>query len=340
MRKLQSVFLLAATLLMTGSLPGHAQAKWAVTKTVHVGGEGGWDYVLVDAAHNRFFITRQTHTQVFSTATAKVIADIPGQIHSHGTAIVPAANRGFITDGGGEGSIVVFDLSSYKVLGKIQTMPDSDGIIYDHAANLILAVSGDGHTLMTFKPDINIAGGKITKIDLPGKPEFLASDGEKAYVNLPDDNLVAVVDLKSNKVTARWPVAPGGENTGMAIDRRDHVIFLGCRNPQKLIVMSTEDGKIVASLPIGTINDAVKFSDGEVFASCGGNGEMVVASKKDGKWQVDQVVKTAEGARTMDVDPSNHTIYLAAAQMLPPPAGQQKPGIQPGTFKIVVVGQK
>lgn len=334
------MLLLAATLLMAGSLPGHAQAKWAVTNSVHIGGEGGWDYVLVDARNHRFFITRQTHTQVFSTATAKVIADIPGQIHSHGTAIVPAVNRGFITDGGGDGSIVVFDLHTYKVLGKIHTLPDSDGIIYDRSANLILAVSGDEHTLMTFNPDIDVASGKITKIDLPGKPEFLASDGEKAYINLPEDNLVAVVDLKTSKVIARWPVAPGGENTGMAIDPAHHLIFLGCRNPQKLIVMSSEDGKIVASLPIGTTNDAVKFADGQVFASCGGNGELVVASQKDGKWQVDQVVKTAEGARTMDIDLPTHTIFLATAHMLPPPAGQKRPGIEPGTFKIVEVRQK
>lgn len=340
MRKLQSVFLFAAALLMAGSLPGHAQAKWAVTKTVQIGGAGGWDYVLVDARNNRFFVTRQTHTQVFSTETGKVIADIPGQNHSHGTAIVPAANRGFITDGGGEGSIVVFDLSSYKVLGQIHTMPDSDGIIYDRSANLILAVSGDEHTLMTFSPDIDIASGKVTKIDLGGKPEYLASDGSKAYVNLPEENLVAVVDLQSNKVIARWPVAPGGENTGMAIDRRNHLIFLGCRNPQKLIVMSTEDGKIVAALPIGTTNDAVKFAAGQAFASCGGNGELVVASEKNGKWQVDQVVKTAEGARTMDIDRRTHTIFLAAAHMLPPPPGQKKPGIEPGTFKILEVSQR
>jgi DNA-binding beta-propeller fold protein YncE len=339
-RKLQYGFLFAATLLMAGSLPGPAQARWGVTKTIHIGGEGGWDYVLVDARNDRFFITRQTHTQVFSTTTGKVVADIPGQIHSHGTAIVPAVNRGFITDGGGEGSIVVFDLKSYKVLGKIKTMPDSDGIIYDRSVNLILAVSGDEQTLMTFSPDIDLAGGKVTKIDLGGKPEYLASDGSKAYINLPENNLVAVVDLKTNEVIAKWPVAPGGENTGMAIDRRNHLIFLGCRNPQKLIVMSTEDGKIVASLPIGTTNDAVRFADGRVFASCGGNGELVVASQKDGKWQVDQVVKTADGARTMGIDNRTHTIYLATADLLPPPAGQSRPGIKPGTFKIIEVGRQ
>lgn len=340
MRKLQSGLLFAAVLLMAGALPGHAQAKWAVTNTLHIGGEGGWDYALVDARNDRLFVTRTTHTQVIGITSGKVIADIPGQIHSHGTAIVPAANRGFITDGGGQGAIDIFDLTSYKLLGKIHTMPDSDGIIYDRFANLVLAVSGDEGKLMTFSPDIDAATGKFTTIDLGGKPEFLAADRDgKAYVNIPGKNLVDVVDLKTGKVIARWPVAPGGENVGMAIDVRDHLLFLGCRNPQKLIVMSTENGKVLADLPIGMGNDAVQFADGEAFASCG-NGELVVASQKDGKWRVEQVVKTALGARTMGIDRRAHAIYLPAAQMEPPASGQRRPRMKPGTFMIVEVGRK
>jgi outer membrane protein assembly factor BamB len=327
-------------MFMAGSLPVHAQARWAVTNTLHIGGEGGWDYALVDARNNRLFVTRQTHTQVISTTTGKVIADIPGQIRSHGTAIVPAVNRGFITDGGGPGAIDVFDLTTYKLLGKIHTMPDSDGIIYDRFANLILAVSGDEGKLMTFSPDIDIAGGKVTTIDLGGKPEFLAADRDgKAYINIPNKNLVDVVDLNANKVIARWPVAPGGENVGMAIDGRDHLLFIGCRNPQKLIVMSTEDGKIVADLPIGAGNDAVRFADGQAFASCR-QGVLIVASQLDGRWQVEQVVKTEEGARTMGIDRRTHTIYLPTAQMEPAAPGERRPRMKPGTFEFVVVSQK
>lgn len=341
MRKLQSVSLFAAVLLAAGALQAHAQGKWTVTNTLHIGGAGGWDYALVDARNDRLFVTRQTHTQVISTTSGKVIADIPGQIRSHGTALVPALNRGFITDGGGAGAIDVFDLKSYKVLGKIHTMPDSDGIIYDRFANLILAVSGDEGKLMTFRPDIDIASGKFTSIDLGGKPEFLAADRDgKAYINLPNRNVVAVVDLKTNKVIARWPVAPGGENVGMAIDGRDHLLFIGCRNPQKLIVMSTKDGKIVANLPIGTINDAVQFANGEALASCGGSGKLYVAAEKGGKWQMEQEVKTALGARTMGIDRRTHTLYLPTAEMEPPAAGERQPSIKPGTFKILVVSQK
>jgi hypothetical protein len=160
----------AAFLMTVFPLANAQQPTWQISKTLHIAGDGAWDYVTVDSQTNRLFVTRSTHTQIIDTASGKVIADIPGQSRSHGTAIVPAVNRGFITEGGGEGAIDVFDLSTYKLLGKIHTMPDSDGIIYDPFQNLILAVSGDEGKLLTFKPDINIATGKFATIDLGGAP--------------------------------------------------------------------------------------------------------------------------------------------------------------------------
>ncbi len=330
---------LATFLMIVLSLANAQQPTWQISKTLHIGGEGAWDYVTVDPQTNRLFVTRSTHTQIIDTTSGRVIADIPGQSRSHGTAIVPAVHRGFITEGGGEGAIDVFDLATYKLLGKIHTMPDSDGIIYDPFQDLILAVSGDEGKLMTFKPDIDIATGKFTTIDLGGAPEFLAADHDgKVYINLEDKNLVAVVDLKANKVVARWPVAPGGKPVGMSIDERDHLLFIGCRDPQKLIVMNTETGKVVAALPIGSVVDATKFADGQVFASCG-SGELFVASQKNGDWQIDHVVKTASGARTMDLDDRNHVIYLPAAEMEPAASGG-RPRMKPDSFMIVEVSQK
>jgi len=282
MRKMRMVVLSLAALVLAGCLPVLAQTQWNVTKTLHIGGEGGWDYVTIDSAAHQLFVTRSTHTMVIDSETGKTLSDIPGQKRSHGTAIVPAVGRGFITDGGGTGAIVVFDLKTYAVLGTLAAMPDADGIIYDKAQNLILAVSGDGNALMTFKPDIDPVNGKIdAPIALGGAPEFLAYDADKAYVNLEDKDLVAVVDLKTRKVIARWPVAPGGKPVGMAIDRKTHRLFVGCRNPQKLIVMSTEDGKVLADLPIGAGVDATKFHAGKAFASCG-DGTLTVASEKAG----------------------------------------------------------
>ena len=343
MKNTLAYFTSMAALVLACGLPALAQTGFDVTKTMHIGGEGAWDYITVDSATHRLFVTRTTHTMVIDAVTGKTLADVPGQKRSHGTAIVPAIGRGFITDGGGDGAIVVFDLKTYATLGSLATMPDSDGIIYDSAVNLVLAVSGDKGMLMTFKPDIDPVNGKIDPpIDLGGAPEYLAyDDAGKAYINLEDKDLVAVVDLKTRKVVARWPVAPGGHPVGLAIDRKTHRLFIGCRNPQKLVVMSTDDGKILADLPIGAGVDATKFHAGKAFASCG-DGQLIVVSEKDGKFSVDQIVKTPNGARTMGIDDSTFSVYLPTAEFEPAPAGaaSKRPRPKPDSFMIVEVSQK
>lgn len=339
MRKTRVTLLLLATGLCAQTMPAIAQAQWAVEKTFRVGGDGGWDYVTVDAPAHRLFVTRSTHTMAIDTETGKVLGDISGQIRSHGVAIVPRLNRGFITDGGGSGAIFVFDLKTYSVLGRIATVPDSDGIIYDAASDKVLAVSGDGNSLMTFSPDIDPMNGKIDPpIQLGGAPEFLASDGTgKVYINLEDKDVVAVVDLQSRKVVARWPVAPGGHPVGMAIDAKAHRLFIGCRNPQKMIVMDSRDGKVEAALPIGAGVDATRVHEGQAFASCR-DGSLTVIAEKEGKFEVEQTVKTEEGARTMGLDSETNRIFLPTAQLEPNPGGRPKP--KPDTFEIVVVGRK
>src|SRR6266852_6316216 len=228
-----------------------AQGTWAVEKTFHIGGEGGMDYITFDAQSHRLYVPRSTHTMVIDADSGKTIADILGQKHNHGVALVPEAGRGFISDG--SGAVVIFDLKTNAVLGTVAAQPDADGIIFDKASGLVLVVSGDNGVLMTLKPDADPKTGSIdAPIDLGGKPEFLASDGAgKVYINLEDKDQVAVVDIKARKVLAHWPVAPGGSPVGLSIDTEKRRLFIGCRNPQKLIVMSTDDGKVLADLPIG-----------------------------------------------------------------------------------------
>jgi DNA-binding beta-propeller fold protein YncE len=321
-------------------LPTSAQTTWQLAKSLPVGEEGGWDYLTVDAPGHRLFVPRSTHTMVLDEGSGKVLGDIPGQTTAHGVAIVPKVGRGFITDGGGSGSIVVFDLKTYAVLGKLATMPDSDGIIYDAAIDRVLAVSGDGGTLMTFKPDIDPKNGKIEPpIMLGGAPEFLASDGAgKVYINLEDKDEVAVVDLQSRKVVARWPVTPGGQPVGMSMDAKTHRLFIGCRKPQKMIVMRTRDGKVEVSLPIGAGVDATAVDNGQAFASCR-DGSLVVVGERAGKLIVEQTVKTPDGARTMGLDKTTHTIYLPTAEFEAAPSAG-RPKSKPNTFKIVVVTRR
>jgi len=315
-----------------------AQGTWAVEKTLHIGGDGGWDYVTVDATNHRLYIPRSTHTMVIDADSGKTIADIPGQKHNHGVALVPEVGRGFISDG--SGSVVIFDLKTNAVLGTVAAQPDADGIIFDKASGLVLVVSGDNGVLMTLKPHADPRTASIDPpIDLGGKPEFLAADGAgKVYINLEDKNQVAVVDLKARKVLAHWPVAPGGSPVGLSIDTGKRRLFIGCRNPQKLIVMSTDDGKVLADLPIGAGVDATKFDGHQAFASCRDGKLFVAAESASGKFEIVQTVTTPVGARTMDIDPATHKIYLATAEF-----EEQKPGAtgrpvaKPGTFMIVVV---
>ena len=329
-----------AALLVLAAAPCLAQTNWAVVKTFPIGGDGSWDYVTVDAPNHRLFVTRSTHTQAIDTESGKVLGDIPGQVRSHGVAIVARLNRGFITDGGGSGAIVVFDLKTYAVLGKLAAMPDADGIIYDAKLDRVLFVSGDGNSMTAFDPAIDPKSGKLDPpIQLGGAPEFLASDGSgKVFVNLEDKDVVAVVDLKSRSVVSRWPVAPAGHPVGMAIDPASHRLFIGCRNPQRLVVMNDETGKVEAALPIGAGVDATAAAASEAFASAG-DGNLAVAKETAGKFDIVQTVKTPAGARTMGMDTLTHRLYLPTAEMTPAAAGA-RPTPKPGTFMIVVVGQQ
>ena len=329
-----------ALLLVAGFLPAMAQVNWQVSKSLPIGGPGSWDYLTVDPGTHRLFVPRSTHTMVIDADSGKTLADIPGQKIAHGVAIAPEAGRGFISDGGGNGAIVIFDLKTYAVVGSIAAQPDADGIIYDPAIGRVLVVSGDKGVLMSFKPDIDPVTGKIdAPIDLDGAPEFLASDGTgKVFVNLMDKNEVAVVDFNARKVVARWPVAPGGSPVGMAIDTKTRRLFIGCRKPQRLIVMSADTGKVLSDMPIGEGVDATKIDGGQAFASCR-DGSLAVASEKSpGNYEIVQVVKTPIGARTMGLDPTTHRIYLPTAEFEEPqPGSTGRPKPKPNTFMIVVV---
>jgi outer membrane protein assembly factor BamB len=309
---------------------------YSVSQIFHPGSDGGWDYLTVDSHDHRLFVPRVKHTQVLDAKTGAVIADIPGQKHNHGVAIATPLGRGFISDGE-DGSVVVFDLKTYMVLGKIKAEADADGIIYDPYSGKVLVACGDAGALVPIDADIALETGTSNpEIDLGGKPEFLAVDSKgRAYVNLEDKDLVAVVDLKSMKVIAKWSTLPGGSPVGLSIDPVKGHLFVGCRKPQKLIVMSTEDGKVLSDIPIGAGVDATVF-DGDAFASCRDGTLTVAREASPGKFELSQTVHTALGARTMGVDTATHSIYLPTAEFGPAIEGK-RPMPLPGSFKILKV---
>src|SRR5205085_7603631 len=261
------------------------------------------------------YLPRTTHTMVLDAATGKGVADIPGQKGNHGVALVPSAGRGFITDGK-DGSIVVFDLKSFEVLGKVKAADDADGIIYDPASRKVLVSCGDAGVVVPIAPDVDPkAGHADAAVHLGGKPEFLVADGKgKVFINLVDKDQVAVIDTKTMKVIAKWPTAPAGAPVGMSMDKERRRLFVGCRKPQKLIVMSADDGKVLADLPIGAGVDATQCDNGYVLASCRDGSLAVARETSPGKYQIIQNLKTRPGARTMAIDRRTHAVFLPTAE--------------------------
>ena len=330
------LLIVAGSFTFTGR--AFAQGGWVVEKTFHVGGEGGFDYITVDAKSHRLYVPRSTHTLVIDANSGATVADITGQKHNHGVAIAPELARGFISDGGG--AIVIFDLNTNAVLGTVTAKDDADGIIYDKSTGLVLVACGDAGVLVTLKANADPKTAVIdTPIELGGKPEYLAADGAgKVYVNLEDKDQVAVVDLKTRKVLAHWPVSPGGSPVGLAIDTEKHRLFIGCRKPQKMLVMSADNGKVIGDLPIAAGVDATRWDGNQAFASTR-EGKLSVAEEKSGGWETVQTLATGLGTKTMDIDPEAHKIYLPTAEFEEMKPGA-RPSPKPGTFMIIVVGRR
>jgi len=311
-----------------------------VIKVYKIGGPGGWDYARTNNEGTLLFVTRSTHTNVIDTATGKVVADIPDNDGSHGVALVPSAGRGFISNGR-SGTVTIFDLKTFATIGTVKTGLDSDGIIYDPASNRVMVACGDLSEMYAINPET----GQVTaQINLDGQPEYLSADGQgRVFVNLNDISKVDVVDTKTMKVVANWSLGPNTAPTGMSIDPMGHRLFIGCRGSKTMVVMSSDDGQILATEPIGAGVDATGFYHGQAFASCGDGTLTIVGESTPGNFSVLQVVKTAPGARTMAIDPSSGRIYLPTADMAPPPTttSSTQPYRRfraiPGTFKIVVV---
>jgi DNA-binding beta-propeller fold protein YncE len=313
---------------------------FAVTKQLKVGGNGGWDYVTVSEDGKTLYAPRGTFVQVIDTGTGKVVATIPGTTKGHGVAL--ADGRGFATFG--DGSVVVFDAGTNKVLGTIKTEADCDGIFYDAATQKVIVASGEGKSLWRIDPNVDVATGKAEgPLALGGQPEAVAFDGlGKAFVNLVDKNEVTVVDLGAWKVTDRWSVMPGRQPVGIAYDAATQRVFASCRSGEMMVLNAT-NGLVLSELSIGVGVDGTAIDGKRVFASCADGTMAVVGEISPGEYRVLQRVKTGAGARTMAVDVHTHTIYLPTEDLDPRTTQVVVNGklgrlrFVNGTFKILVV---
>ena len=316
----------------------HAQeGPYRLTREILVGGEGGWDYLSVDAAAHRLYVSHATKIVVIDTQANKVVGEIADTPGVHGFAVAAELGRGFSSNGR-ENKVSIVDLKTLKTIQKVDTGENPDAIMYEPARKEVYAFNGRGKSATV----IDAQGGNvIATIPLEGKPEFAQADSKagKVYVNIEDQNAIKVIDTAKHAVTATWPIAPGEAASGMAFDLDNHRLFIGCEN-KLMLMIDSNSGNVVYSVPIGEGVDANSFDPGTklAFSSNGGAGTVTVAHEESPSvLKVVQTLKTARGARTMTLDPVTHTIYLAATDYEPQaPGSKERPKAVPGTFRILV----
>lgn len=332
---------LASTLMMLIAMTSLAaqsssSSSYVVTHKYVLGGDGSWDYIVPDPPEHRVFIARQTRLMVVDEDHGTLLGEVTGINGAHGTAIASRTGHGFATSGNDQ-SVLMFDLKTFKVLGKIPAAEDADAIVYDGVSNRVFTLNGDAHSSTVIDPT---QGTLITNIPLGGKPEYGASAGDgKVYANLTDTNEVVEIDAKTATVSRRWPTAPCTAPVSMALDTAHHRLFSGCRGGS-MAVSDYQAGKIVTTLPIGKGVDGAGFDPayGDAFASNADGSLTVIHEDSPDQFRVVQSVPTPQGARNMGLDPTNHRIFIVSAEFGPAPAtGRGRAPVLPGSFTMTVI---
>ena len=267
----------------------------------------------------------------------------------HGVALAPKLGKGFITDGDSrEGAtvqeVVIFDLKTLKVTGRVSTgQVDTDAIISDPASGLVFTFNGDSHNSTVIDP---VKQSVITNIDLIGKVEFPAVDGKGIlYDNNPEKNDIVAIDTRTNTVKSRWPTAPAGAPTSMAMDVKNRRLFSAGRGPQFVIMMNADTGKVIQSYPISEGVDANAFdpSTGMLFVATRVGMLHIYHEDSPDKLSEVESVKTG-GGQTLQVDPKTHNVFLSTSDFNPPAAPTEKQPhplatAKPGNFRVLVYGK-
>ncbi len=321
---------------------GESQGGYKLLKKIHLGGDGGWDCMKVDTNERRLFVTHDTKVQVIDVDKMKLIGTVEGTQRAHAVAWAQELEMGFVSSGG-TNSILVFDLDKFTKKGEIKTGTNPDAIVYDRASDRVLAFNGEDGTATIADAATQEV---LATLPLAGKPETAVTDGRGlVYDNLEDKNQVVQIDARNSKILNRWPIGPGDSPAGLALDRKNGRLFIGCRN-QVMVVLDTHTGKVIQTVPIGKGVDATVFDheSGIIYNSCGDGTLTVIHQDDPAHYSVTETVKTQQGSRTMAVDSKTGHLFLAAAQFGPQPtptSDNPKPRrkILPGTFEILVFGK-
>src|SRR5262245_17359012 len=303
--------LMALAALAGPTVPADSETGYHIIRKVSLPGGGGWDYVFVDASARRVYVSPATQVEVLNADTFEPVGTIPNTPGVHGIAVAAEFGRGFITAGKSD-SVIIFDLKSLKPVSEVKVGKKPDAILYDPATKRIYAMNGDGDSASV----INAADGKLVgTVALSGNPEFAVSDGKgNVYINLEERAETVQVDANALKVLNSWSLAPGKTATALAFDAETRRLFAGCRGGQLMVVIDADDGKVVATAPIGERVDAAAFDPANklVFMSNGGGTISVYHEDADDKYSLVETITTSPGSKTMALDPKTHNLFVPA----------------------------
>jgi DNA-binding beta-propeller fold protein YncE len=332
MRYVLPVFVVVTVALLSAQV-----GAYRITATYPLGGDGSWDYVVPDPPNHRLFIARQDRVMVIDENSGKLLGEVTGIKGAHGTAIAASSGHGFATSGNDQ-SVVMFDLNTFKTLGRIPAAEDADAILYDAVSNRVFTLNGDAHSSTVIDP----AGKLVTNIPLGGKPEYGAAAGDgKVYANLTDTSEVVEIDARNATVTKRWSTAPCKQPVSMGIDPQHHRLFSGCRSGV-MAVSNYQTGTIVATTPIGAGVDGAAFdsASADLFVSNADGTLTVIHQDGPDQYHVTQTLTTPEFSRNLGLDPTNHHVFVAAAKFGPAPAGGRGRGpLVADSFSVLVIGK-
>src|SRR3954464_9273077 len=303
--------LVVLTVLSAASVarPAAAHAQTFKVEKFDIKGDGGTDYVTVEPATGRVFVSRATHMMVVDGATGKVLGDIPNMPGGHGAALATKAGHGFTTNGGDQ-TVTMFDLKTLGVIKQIKVGPGLDGVMYDEADDKII-LTNHSRPIGTLTAIDPTTGDIVATVELEDtSPEGAAADGRgHIFVNNESKNTMQVIDVKTWKATASWPLGPCEGPTGIAYDKASNRIFSGCNRTS--VVVDPDSGKVVATIPNGTRVDALGWDPARklIYIPNGGEGNVTVVHQ-DGadKYSVIETVPTFAGAKTICVDPNTHNV--------------------------------
>jgi len=317
------------------------QSGYKVETRYPVPGDGGFDYVTIDSAARRLYLSHGTKVDVIDPDSGKLIGTIGDTPGVHGVAIAAEFKHGF-TSNGRENKVSMFDPTTLQLINKIEVGKGPDGIYYDPGTKRVFTNNHGSHDITAIDAK---TGQVVGKVDVAGDGESAVIADGLVYVNIEDTSEVVAFDPKTLTVKNRFPIGVAKTQTGLAYDAKTKRLFIGCRNEPKMVVMDAVSGKVITSLPIGRGVDYAAFDPQAklVFFSCGEGVVSIFQEKSADEYQDAGPVKTQPSARTMAFDPKTQKIFLSAAEYVETPAttpgGRPTRTVKPGSFVVLVLSK-